>query len=77
LNQKDLLEELKLKKEKYITEIEAMSNGVDDIFNLENIGYYIDYIDKESANSFIINEGEYLLVEIDNFYRQKMQNITQ
>jgi hypothetical protein len=32
-----------------------MSNGVDDIFNLDNIGDYIDYIDKESANSYIIN----------------------
>jgi hypothetical protein len=39
-----------------------MSNGVDDIFNLENIGQYINYIDKESPHSFIINEGEYLLV---------------
>ncbi len=34
-----------------------MSNGVDDIFNLDNIGDYIDYIDKESPNSYIINEG--------------------
>lgn len=54
-----------------------MSNGVDDIFNLDNIGDYIDYIDKESPNSYIINEGQYLLVQIDNAYRQKMQIIDQ
>lgn len=52
-----------------------MSSGVDDIFNLENIGHYIDYIDKESPSSYIINEGEYLLVEIDNAYKQKINMI--
>jgi hypothetical protein len=51
------MEELLQKKEKYVAEIEAMSNGVDDIFNLDNIGHYIDYIDKESPSSYIINEG--------------------
>ena len=43
------------KREQFIASIETMSNGVDDIFNLENIGQYINYIDKESPHSFIIN----------------------
>jgi hypothetical protein len=34
-----------------------MSKGVDDVFNLEKISQFIDYIDKESSNGFLIHEG--------------------
>jgi hypothetical protein len=67
--------ELQCKRDKYVGEIEAMSSGVDDIFNLDNIAHYIDYIDKDSPSSYIITEGEYLLVEIDNAYKHKLQLI--
>ena len=75
LQKYDHIQEMINKREQFIASIETMSNGVDDIFNLENIGQYINYIDKESPHSFIINEGEYLLLEIDNYYKQKIQAI--
>jgi hypothetical protein len=61
----------------YYGEIEQISQGAADIFRLDNIDRYIDYVDENNPRSYVNKEGEYLIAEIDSYskaLKKRMNN---
>jgi hypothetical protein len=77
-----LLKELQLavlrkKVNDYYGEIEQISQGAADIFRLDNIDRYIDYVDENNPRRYVNKEGEYLIAEIDSYskaLKKRMNN---
>lgn len=53
--------ELISKRDEFILNVEGMTEGLESLFNLENIEKYIPYIDSNDAHSYVLEEGEYLI----------------
>jgi hypothetical protein len=60
-------EELIAKKEEFMVSVEHMTEGLESLFNLEDLEKYIPYIDKNDAQGYLGQEGELLVKEIDNY----------
>ncbi len=52
-----------------------MTEGLECLFNLEQIEKYIPFIDPNSEKSYIQQEGEYLIREIDNYSKMVQKRI--
>ena len=59
--------ELVQKRNDFMGKVENMTEGLESIFSLENIEKYVPYIDPNDAHSYVLEEGEFLVREIDNY----------
>ena len=67
--------ELISKKNDFMENVDTMTVGLESVFNLENIEQYIPFIDPNDSHSYVLEEGEYLIREIDNYSKVIEQRI--
>lgn len=71
------LEELEGKKKEFFKDVEDLGVTMEEVYYLKNIDKAIAYIDEKSEKSYLLKNGEYLLLEMNSMHKVVRSKIEQ
>ena len=57
------------KKEGFESDFSKMEKGISDLLQMQNIEDYLGFVDENHPKSYLNKEGEYLIIEIENYIK--------